>query len=339
MSMSTTPGRALALVSVVALLIGGCAVKPKSPQGAAPEAVELYVHGEQARRAGDAATAEREYKAAVQRNPNLRMAHSRLGDMYKQRGDYAAASRHYESLARLDPYDPKSHYNVGLAYQFLNRLQDAAAAYLRALNLNPSDVKSNMNLGLVYLALGQIDDGVKYLERATQLDPRSAVAWSNLGVALDARGDTSVAEQRYRRSLELDSNSVTTLQNLAANLVTQGKAGEAVTVMERVVERVDTPGTRKRYGDALAQAKRYDEAIRQYDLALKRDPRYWPAMNEKGYVLIRQYREGLELDSAKRAGAIALWRDSLKLNGNQPTIRRQLEKAENPQLFGTGDGR
>ena len=341
MTMYTTTQRItrVVLLALAAALASSCAPQRRSPESQAPEAIEFYVRGEQARRAGDAATAEREYKAAVQRNPNLRMAHSRLGDMYKARGDYSGASRHYDSLARLDPYNASSHYNVGLAYQFLNRLQDAAAAYLRALNLNPSDVKSNMNLGLVYLALGQVDDAVKYLQRATELDPRLAVAQSNLGVALDARGDAGQAEQRYRRALELDSNSTTTLQNLAANLITQGKAGEAVTVMEQVIRRTDTPATRKRYGDALAQARRYDEAVQQYDAALKRDPRYWPAMNEKGFVLIRQYRDGLELDDAKRKGAIALWRDSLKLNNNQPAIRQQVEKAENPRLFGTGNGR
>ena len=102
---------------------------------------------------------------------------------------------------------------------------------------------------------------------------------------------------------------------------------------EAVVELKDV---RKRYGDALALTKRYDEAMKQYDIALKRDPRYYPAMNEKAFVLIRQYRDGLELDDEKRKAAVALWRDSLKVNGNQLPIRRQIEKAENPSLFGTG---
>lgn len=326
----------IVILVTLGLLAASCAKDKKSPESARPEAVEYYVKGEEARRAGDSKQAEQQYQAAVQKNPNLRMAHSRLGDIYKGRGDYEGASQHYEAVSRLDPYNFLSHYNLGLAYHFLNRMQDAGASYLRALNLKPTDVKSNMNLGLVYLALGQYDDAVKYLTRATELDPQSAVAWSNLGVALDARGDAAQAETKYRRALELDSTSATTLQNLASNLISQGKAREAITVMEQVITRVDTASTRKRYGDALALAKRYDEAIKQYDIALKRDPRFYPAMNEKGFVLIRQYRDGLELDEEKRKSAVALWRDSLKLNANQLPLRRQLEKAENPSLFGTG---
>lgn len=327
------------VLGLITILTSGLACsqfqRTRLPDEDRPEAVEFYVRGEQLRRQGNLQGAEDEYRAAVQRNPNLRMPHSRLGDMYKQRGDYAKASGHYEAVARLDPYDPQSHYNLGLSYHFLNQLQDAAASYLRALNLNPRDMSSNMNLGLVYLALDQPDDAVKYLQRATEVDPKSAIAWSNLGVALDARGDSRRAEGMYRRSLELNSNATTTLQNLAANLLSQGKPGEAIAVMEQVIERVDTAGTRKRFADTLVSANRFDEAVRQYDIALKRDPRYYPAMNEKAFVLIRQYRDGLELDDEKRKGAIALFRDSLKLNPNQPVIKRQLEKAENPQLFGT----
>lgn len=324
-----------AVVVIVGLLVGGCAPK-RAPDAQHPEAVEYYVRGEEARRAGDPKKAEEQYKAAVERNPNLRMAHSRLGDIYKDRGDYATAGQHYEAVARLDPYSYLAHYNLGLVYHFLNRFQEAAASYLRALNLEPSDVNSNMNLGLAYLTLGEYDESVRYLTRATEIEPTSSVAWSNLGVALDASGETVHAETRYRRALELDSNSVTTLQNLAANLITQGKASEAIVVMEQVIMRVDTAATRKRYGDALAQAGRHDEAIEQYDIALKRDPRYYPAMNEMGFVYILQYREGLELDESKRKAAIEHWRGSLKLNGNQPAIREQLNKAENPSMFGTG---
>jgi tetratricopeptide (TPR) repeat protein len=333
---------AATLLAFGAVALTGACAPTRSDGGresTRPAAVEYYVRGEQAWRAGDKMQAEQEYRAAVQHNPNLRMAQSRLGDINRARGDYQAASRHYEAVARLDPYGVDSHYNLGLTYQFLNRLQDAAASYLRALQLRPTDARANMNLGLVYLALNQFDDAIRYLQRATELQPRWAVAWSNLGVALDARGDVARAEQVYRRSLELDSNSPTTLQNLASNLMTQGKAREAVAVMEQVIGRVDNAATRKRYGDALVQARRFEEGLREYDAALKLDKRFYPAMNEKAFLLIRQYREGLELDAGKRQAAIALWKESLRLNADQPEIRRQLEKAENPQVFGTGNGK
>jgi tetratricopeptide (TPR) repeat protein len=298
-----------------------------------PAAIDLYVRGVQAYQQGDRDQAVRDLLDATRANPELRMAHSLLGDLYRDEGNYQAATPHYETLIRIDPYGAENHYRLGVTYQFLARLQDAAASYLRALQLNPRDMRSNMNLGLVYLTLNQLDDAVTYLERATQLAPDSAVAWSNLGVALDARGSTVLAEAAYRRSLELSPRQDAIFINLGINLTRQGKAAEAISVLEQAIKHIDTPATRKFYGDALAAAKRYDDAIRQYDLSLKADPQHLPAMNEKGAALMQQYRQGMELDQTKRNQAIELWEKSLSLNPNQPQVRAALQESTRRRLF------
>ena len=173
-----------------------------------------------------------------------------------------------------------------------------------------------------------------YLERATRLDPNSAAAWSNLGVALDARGSAVLAESTYRKALELDSSNVVTLQNLAQNLISQDKAPEAVNIMEQVLSLQDTAAARKRYGDALSRAKKFDDAIAQYDIALKADPKYLPALNEKANTYIRKYIDGLELDDALRVSALELWKKSLAMNPNQPRVIELLKKWQKPGLFG-----
>jgi tetratricopeptide (TPR) repeat protein len=142
------------------------------------------------------------------------------------------------------------------------------------------------------------------------------------------------AESVYRKSLELDSKNIVTLQNLAQNLIAQNKASEALAIMDQVLIHSDSPAIRKRYGDALAIAKRYDEAIQQYDLALKRDPNNLGAMNEKGFTLIDKYVDGLELDDAQRNEALKLWHASLRANPNQPRIESAVQKWEKIGLFG-----
>jgi superkiller protein 3 len=249
-----------------------------------------------------------------------------LGDLYRESGDYNKAVGQYEALVKLDPYTWSNFYKLGVTYQFLERLREAADSYGRALKLNPDDPNSNMNLGLVYLYLGNPDDAVKYTERATLLDPKSAAAYSNLGVALDARGEFARAEAAYRHSLDLDPENTTTLLNLGTNLIAQNKGSEAVDIMERVIKSNDTPLHRKRYGDALAKAGRYDDAVKEFESALNIDPKYYPAMNEIGWTKIAEYRQNLELDDNKRAEALAIWNQSLSINPDQPKI--QAAKAE-----------
>lgn len=311
------------------LLAGGCASEPKQNEG-----VDLYVRGVQSARAGQRDQAIQFFEKAVAADPELRMAHVMLGDSYRAKGDYERAASHYKAATQLDRYAFSNHYNLGLAYQMLNRLQESATAYLKALELNPRDVKSNMNLGLVYLALGQLDSAVVFLQRATRLDPGNSQAFSNLGVALDARGSILEAESNYRRALELDSKNLVTQQNLAQNLISQNKGTEAVVIMEQVVKQSDTPPVRKRYADALAAMKNYDEAIKQLDLALRLDARYIPAINGKANIMLRKYIDGLQLDDKLRVAALDLWRSSLRLNPNQPQISEAIRKWENPGLFG-----
>jgi tetratricopeptide (TPR) repeat protein len=291
-----------------------------------PPGVDKYTAGVAAFKAGDRDGAILALQQALAANPNLRMAHTLLGEVYRSNGDYAHAAEQYEVVERLDKYSWNNHYNLGVAYQFLHRLEDAAAAYLRALKLEPKDVRTNMNLGLVYLALGQNDDALKYLQTATELDPKMSDAWSNYGVALDAAGKSSEAESAYRNALERDTGSISALQNLAVNLTAQKRAGEAITVCQQLLLRLDTPLTRKLYADALALSGQYVPSLVQYDISLKRDPKYFPAMSNKGFLLIKQYKAGGELDEDMHTSALKLWRESLALNPDQPKVQAALEE-------------
>jgi len=308
----------IALVAAGAIGLVGCSSSGSS--GHAPKGIDRYVKAVQAYQAGDKDRAMQNLVAATRTNPDLIMARLMLGDLYRESGDYNNAVNQYEHLVKLDPYTWSNFYKLGVSYQFLERLREAADSYNRALKLNPDDPNSNMNLGLVYLYLGNADDAVKYTERATLLDPKSAAAYSNLGVSLDARGEFARAEAAYRHSLDLDPDNATTLLNLGTNLIAQNKGAEAVDILERVIKSADTPLHRKRYGDALVKAGRYDDAIKQYEEALKLNPKYYPAMNEIGWAKISEYKNNLELDEAKREEALAIWNQSLEINPDQPKI-------------------
>jgi tetratricopeptide (TPR) repeat protein len=299
-----------------------------------PVGVDYYVQAVEAYNRGNEEEAIVLLLEATRRNPDLRMPRSMLGDLFRARGDYRQAIPNYERLTQLDPYTPANHYRLGLMYQLVNRLRESAAAYLRALELDPKDWQANMNLGLVYLALNQIDDAVTYLERSSVLAPENAEIWSNLGVALDARGSVVLAEAAYKKSLELDAGQPTTLLNLGSNLVAQGKAQDALTVMGRAVQQIDTPPARKRYADALALNQQYDSALQQYDRALAADANYWPAITDKGFLMINLYRRGLELEERQKQEAIRLWKRSLAINPNQPRVHAALKRWTNGGLFG-----
>ena len=327
------------LIATVAPVVAiGCDSNFMGTNDARPKGVDYYIAGVKADQSGDHKTAQSHFEHATQVNPNLRMARSMLGDIYRSQGEYDRAREQYEFLTRVDPYDADICYRLGVTYQLLQRIEDAVASYLRALQLQPGDMRACMNLGLCYLSLNQRDDAVTYLRRATELSPTWADAWANLGVGLDEQGDLLGAEKAYKHALELNRNENVALLNLGANLIRQGRGAEAVSVMEEAIKRTNDAPTHTRYGHALTLVSRYGDALSQYELALRLDPRYYLAWNERGATLIAEYEQGLELDDTLRQQAIEAWQASLKIYPSQPPLDAAIKRWSAGRLFGQPSG-
>ncbi len=307
-------------IVLACLILTGCAVYQK------PKGEEDYVAGTLALERGDKDQALQSLLSATQKNPNLIIARSRLGDIYRDRSDYTHAAEQYEAVIKLDPYTSKNYYNLGITYQFLNRLKEAAEQYLHALQLDPKDARSSMNAGLCYLSLGDESESLKYTQEATVLSPNLAAAWTNYGVALDAAGKYLDAEAAYQKSAELDASNPLNLYNLGSNLVEQKKYKQALTILEPLSQSHDSPPTRKRLGDAYAGLNRANDALREYATSVRQDVNYYPALNEMGQILIDRYKQGLELDERQRDSAVQMWKQSLRINPNQPGVVAQVKK-------------
>jgi Flp pilus assembly protein TadD len=316
--------------TAAAFAASGCAQQqktgPNAPLPPAPAAVDKYVEGVKAYRAGDKDQAVSSLEYATTVNPKLITARSLLGDLYKERGDYSKAADQYKAVTDLDPYTAKNYYKLGVAYHLLQKLPDAVSSYLAAIKLDPKDWESRMNVGLVYLAMGKKDQAVSSISEATMINPGAGVAFGNLAIALDAQGRYAEAETAYKRALELDPNDTASLGNLGKNLMRQGRTDQALVVLKSLADKTESASARKLYADALVMAKKNDEAIALYDNILKDDGKYYPALNGKGAALISKFEQGLRLDGRQKAAAVAAWKESLALNPQQPKVQEMVKQ-------------
>lgn len=318
--------------AVLISLNGGCAQWSASERTIV-RANDLYVQGALAYQEGNRDRAMAALQSALQSNPDLIMARYLMGTIHRDKGEYAAAAEQYKRVTELDPYVYSNHYHLALMYHLLNRLQDASISYLAAIKLNPEDFKSNMNLGLVYTGLGRADLGLAYAQKAVDAEPRSAEAAGNLGVVLDTMGDYPAAELAYRRALELDGSRVETMINMAGCLVSQKRYKEAVSVYDQVVKSADSTLIRQRYGYALLQAGRPDDAAAQFNMAMKLNPRNYQAINGLGDVMLAKYRQSSLLDEQKRTEAVQYWQRSLQLNPDQARVTALVKEYAKGGLF------
>jgi TolB-like protein/DNA-binding winged helix-turn-helix (wHTH) protein/Flp pilus assembly protein TadD len=115
------------------------------------------------------AAAEREFKKAIELNPNYAMAHHLYAHLLIETG------RTQESLAeagwalQLDPYSP--FINNGLSRQYyLSRQYDKAIRQCQiGLQINPTYLPARIQLALAYEQTGKFPEAISQLEQAAEL--------------------------------------------------------------------------------------------------------------------------------------------------------------------------
>ena len=314
----------LFIASVSGLFVAGCSSNEPNTSQHSP-ALKHYVDGVLAFRRGDNDKAISSLRESINNNSDMIMAHMVLGDIYKTKKEYRNALAEYQTTARLDPKYFKHYYNQGLMLQFLDRLRDAISLYGQAAKLNPGDSLSFQNMGAAFLKLNDFENALKFARHAVDLDPKSATAWSNLGVAFDSKQDYVEAENCYRKAIELDSDKTEIAEALAINLVNQKRISEAQSVVTSILKIRPSATLHKRMGTLYFIDRKYEDALVEFDTALKLDPSFFTALNESGWTLITQYNQSMGLDEKLRIGALEFWNRSLKINPNQPKIEQLIK--------------
>ena len=257
--------------------------------------------------------AERLLLAIVAERPRLVAAHELLAQIARREHRPADAVVHCETtVAILSALrsDPKLHlanddelataqFNLAFALREAGRESESIARYEDAIRLKPDYVDAHNSLGLVLAHAGRFRDAIGHYEDALRIQPNQAKVHNNFGNALRAIGRLDEAVGHYNQALAIDPNSVSALTNLALIRAADGDArarngAEAVRLAERAcaVTGRDDLGCLDTLAAALAEAGRYDEAVRTAETALalaRSSPQ--PAFAEAILSRLALYRE------------------------------------------------
>jgi len=113
--------------------------------------------------------AEKEYKRAIELNPNYAMAHHLYAHLLIQTGHTQESLAEAHRALELDPYSP--FVNNGVARQYyLSRQYDKAAAQCRiGLQISPAYFPARIQLALAYEQTGKLPEAISELEQAAGL--------------------------------------------------------------------------------------------------------------------------------------------------------------------------
>ncbi|HXW36806.1 MAG TPA: adenylate/guanylate cyclase domain-containing protein [Nitrososphaerales archaeon] len=120
----------------------------------------------------DWAQAEREYRRAIELNPNYAEAHCLYADLLAYMGRTDESTSEVEKALRLDPLSPFTHNFAGLVFYYAGRLSDALAEFQTASQMD-SEIGHD-GIGIVLLLMGRYEDAVNELQKASEVGQTSS---------------------------------------------------------------------------------------------------------------------------------------------------------------------
>jgi TolB-like protein/Flp pilus assembly protein TadD len=172
---------------------------------------------------------------ALELDNTLGEAHASLGQaLVAYDFDFAGANREFRRAIELNPNYATAHQwyaESGLIP--LGRFDEAIAEINRALELDPLSVIINADVGGVLFNARHYDEAIAQLRKTLEMDPGFYYAHWNLGQVLEMKGLTNEAMAEYEKAMSLDPDPLP--QALIGRLYAKmGRTKEALAVLDQL---------------------------------------------------------------------------------------------------------
>jgi TolB-like protein/DNA-binding winged helix-turn-helix (wHTH) protein/Flp pilus assembly protein TadD len=143
----------------------------------------------------DWAAAEREFREAIQLNPNYANAHHWYGDYLSAVGRHQEAIAESKRALELDPLSPIINAWLGWRHYFARQLDQAIGQYLKTLEIDENFVPAHLVLGQAYEQKAMTEEAIAELQKAVKLSKGGPLYVASLAHALAAFGRRSEADK------------------------------------------------------------------------------------------------------------------------------------------------
>jgi tetratricopeptide (TPR) repeat protein len=151
--------------------------------------------------AGQNADAEREFRAALQRDSHLASARAGLGRALMAGGDLAQAERTLREAIALVPNNAQAATALADVLGRTDRIEEAYEQYRHAADLDPQNMEPLVRGAELALAQNRPVLALAFLERVIRAQPSHAAALAMMGDLMRARNDSAQARVFYQRAL------------------------------------------------------------------------------------------------------------------------------------------
>ena len=232
--------------------------------------------------------------------------------------DYGTAEREYRNVLALAPDFAEVRMNLGLVYQLQDRFSEAMTEFHRALKLKPGLAGANFFLGVDYCKLGEGAKAIPHLKAALQTEPKRPDIWLWLATAQEISADFQAEVATLRQALDLQPRDVDLLYLLGHAYERLGKQevvrleklapgssrseqllaesyassnewpSSVIHFQNALVASPNRAGLHAELGEVLLRAGKVNQAIREFDQELRRDPNSLRSLVRRGEARLIQ---------------------------------------------------
>jgi tetratricopeptide (TPR) repeat protein len=229
----------------------------------------LYARAQQAQRGGDYRAAAQLYQEMLKAEPHSAEVRANLGLMHHLLGEYAAAIREFRAALQEDPQLFVPNLFLGLDLLQVEKPREAVSYLERARDLNPHDANAVLGLGRAYTKLGDLLKARMSYNQAVRLNPAEPRAWLGLGSTYMNLEDEGVGRMG---KAHLSSAYFQALG--AKSFVEEGRLNDGIAKYRRLLEaQLVPPCVRSDFGFALIQSGKFADAEQEFQKELRDAPR------------------------------------------------------------------
>ena len=225
------------------------------------------------------ATAEANYRKAIEVDPKQFESHAALGHLLASQQQWPEARHELETAVTLQPASGDAHQMVASAARTLARvdaeMHDAASAsdaLLLALQLTPEQTDDTLFAAQLAEDVDNYDGAGKEYQKILAKDPTSIAATEGLARAFIHQGKFQDAETALQPALKQEPNDPTLLSLSVTALAGQGNTSAAESQLESLHQQnPDQPAVTRMLADLYSSAGHPDKAAPLYQQLLAND--------------------------------------------------------------------
>jgi len=204
--------------------------------------------------------------------------HNLLGEVEEKSKDYLASAAQYEQAARMDPNE-QNMLNWGAELLLHQTFAPAIEVFKAGTQSFPQSAQLHDGLGIAFYGAGQMDEAVHAFLRASDLTPSDPLPLTFLGKACDGASAELSAQVRSRlQSFITHGDHSAELNYYLAMCLWKGNQIESKADLTNKIESLLRralmldPSYSDAYfqlGNLYAERHKYEDAVEQYERALK----------------------------------------------------------------------